>query len=132
VTVTTFSALVVFTTTLPKFTDAGDAIVGATPAPVSAAVSAVLDAVVKTESEVRGTAPTAVGVRVMEILHCEFPASVLPHVVDASLNGDGTVIEWIVSDVCSPFTSASVWAGLVVPTTTFPRFSDAADRDASV
>jgi hypothetical protein len=101
VTGTTLSALDVFTTTLPKFTEAGDTSVGAMPVPVSAAVSAVLEPRIKTASEVGGTAPTTVGVSVTEMLHCEFDPSVVPQVVDASLYGAGTVIEVMVIDVVS-------------------------------
>jgi hypothetical protein len=73
-------ALVWPTTTLLKFNEAGETAVGLIPAPPKATVSGLLGALVVTVSEVAGTAPTTVGVRVIRMLQLELPASVLPHV----------------------------------------------------
>src|ERR1700722_7436965 len=83
VSLTVKSVLVVPSTTLPKFTAVGESAVGAMPVPVSATVRGLFDALVVIVSEPAGTAPKAVGVRVTEMLQVEFPARVLPQVVEA-------------------------------------------------
>jgi len=73
-------ALVWPTTTLPKYTDAGDTAVGAMPVPVSATVSGLLGALVVIVKEVAATGPATAGASVNRMLQLEPAASVLPHV----------------------------------------------------
>jgi len=79
--------LVVPTTTLPKAIEVADTETVETPVPVKAAVSGLLVAVVVTVSEEAGTAPRAVGVNVIEILHDPPEAAIgveVEQVVDGS------------------------------------------------
>ena len=90
--VTMLSALVDPTATLPKFTDVGNTDVGAMPVPLSARVFGLFEAFVAMLSDSAGTAPTAVGVSVREILQLAPAARVAPQVVEATAYSAGGVI----------------------------------------
>ena len=103
VSVTLLIALVWPTTTLPKATEVGESVVGPIPVPLSATVFGLFEALVATDSDPAGTAPSAVGVRVSAMLHWELAATVpeLGHVVPVAKAYPpvGKLIESMVSGV---------------------------------
>jgi hypothetical protein len=120
-------ALVEPTATLPKFTEVGNTDVGAIPVPLSARVFGLFEASVAMLSDSAGTAPKAVGESVREILQLAPAARVVPQVVEETAYFAGGVITMLPNVVDCQFLSVTDWIGLVEPTTTFPKLSEAAE-----
>jgi hypothetical protein len=99
---------------------------------VSATKAGVTDALVEIDSELAGTGPSAVGVSVSEMMQFEFPARVLPQVVEATEYSAGGVMELIVNDDGPRLMRETEWMGLMAPTTTLPKASDEAETETAV
>ena len=127
--VTVLIALVAPTTTFPKLTEVGDADVCAIPVAVSGRLCGEFEAFVVIVSELAGTAPTAVGVTVMEITQLAPAASELPQVFEAIAYSAGGVTAEIVRGEVWLLVSVTDLSALVVPTGTLPKAREVAESE---
>lgn len=124
---TGLGALAVPTTTLPNAGGGADSAVGFTPVAVSGTRLMPVVEVVEIDKEPAGTAPSAVGVDVREIVQLACAASEVEQVPPETAYSAGGVIELIVTAVACVLLRVTTLAGLIVLIGTLPKATAAGE-----